>query len=449
MREPTFCLVILCCLCLSCSPENTFITILETGAVPDGKTLNTKSIQQAIDQAAISGKQVVIPEGTFLTGSLTVKSGTEIVLQKGAVLLASAEMGDYTQESFIYGKDLESFSLTGQGTINGNGLSFFDKKWKFTDRPQPWIHMENSRNLSVSGITLENSPSHCLVFTGCDSVTVDGIKIFNDARSPNTDGIDINNTKNVRITNCEIRTGDDAICIKNKKRGETQYITENVFVSNCILESDDAALKLGTGSSHITRNCVFKDIKIENTRYGIALFMSEGGTYSDVTFQQIEMTTGGRRDDQYAIFADIHRKTKEKPLGKIRNISFEDLNISTSGLIYLAGHPESVLENISFHNVSVNVKDPYDHVALQWSKPTGNKKVQEWDNTVSYVGSSATAIFANIQGLTLKNFSLQYTDVKDQMTKSGLHLINTPQPDTVNVMGNSIGGSPFMTNADL
>ncbi|WP_298995649.1 glycoside hydrolase family 28 protein [Flagellimonas sp. S174] len=386
------------------------LNILDFGAVPDGKTMNTQAIQSTIDKALKSKGKVIIPKGTFLTGALTLGPDITLQIDEGATLLASPNMKDYPERHFISAPYADSLIIKGKGTINGNGTAFYDKDWKFTERPQPWIVISDAKGVSVTGIHFENSPSHTLNFNFCDGVTVDSISIKNNPQSPNTDGIDIRNTRNIAVTNADIRTGDDAICLKVTSKADLWHdpkgnprprTVENVLVKHCYLESDDSALKLGTGSGHFTENIVFEDITIRKTRYAMALFMMDGGVYRDILFKDIDAETGARHAQEYGIFIDIHQRKEDSPVGQIENIRFEDCSIATNGIFYMSGHPAQMIDDIQLENVNVTFMGHLDNSS--WKKPKGNKKIKQWASTSDFVREKGKFILADAKKVRLKN----------------------------------------------
>jgi polygalacturonase len=389
--------------------------ITDFGAKPNGKFLNTKSIQKAIDQAAAQGGGTVwVPAGTFLTGEIEVKSNITLHLDNGAVLLGSPNMSDYPKfKHLLYGNNVTHFSMEGKGIVNGNGLSFFDSDFKVKgERPEPFIVLENGKNISIRDVRFINAPAHVLVFDKCDGVLIDGISIVNDLRSPNTDGIDITLTKNVRIANCYIETGDDAICLKSKidmqnvlgERNLTAQNVENVVVSNCILASDDAAFKLGTGSAAVTKNCIFSNCIVKNTRYGLAMFMIDGGLYENIQFDNIVIENMSQYKTEYPIFIDIDRRTATSPLGRIDGIRFSNLIIETRGNILIAGQKNALIENIALENITMKVKNAVDLRGLK--KPKGNKTIPHWADSQDFSTQNAHITIANAKGITFKNFKL-------------------------------------------
>lgn len=399
---------------LSCESNNFTYNVTDFGAIPDGKTLSTEAIQIAINKAIETKGTVIFPKGTFYSGSLTLGPNIVIIFEEGATLLASSNMSDYTQKEFILAPFADNLIIKGKGTIDGNGLSFFDKNWNYTTRPQPWINIQDTKNVTVEGITFKNSPSHTLIFSYCENVEVNDITIRNHPKSPNTDGIDIHNSVNVIISGCDIKTGDDAICIKNarntKKWTDTKgnprsKITENIQVHDCYIESDDAALKLGTGSGYLTRNITFNNIQIEKTRYAVALFMTDGGRYEDITFSNINATTGSRHKQQYPIFIDVHTRKEEGKRGKISRVRFLESIFNTNGIAYISGHPEQPIDSISFDNVTFRYSNRLDN--SDWNKPKGNKTIQRWASAGDYVRTNADFLIAHADAVTFNNVNLE------------------------------------------
>ena len=409
-----------------CKEERTIFNVMDFGAVPDGQTLSTKAIQEAIDTVISKKGTLIFPEGTFYTGALTLGPDITIVFEEGSILMASSSMEDYKHKEFIFAPYADNLVIKGKGTINGNGRSFFDGQWQFTERPEPWIDIQDATNIRIEGIILANSPSHTLNFSYCEDVEVKDITIKNHPQSPNTDGIDIRNSSNVRISDCDIRTGDDAICIKNDRKPEKwinskgeprSKITENIYVRNCYIESDDSALKLGTSSGYLTRNISFDNIQIENTRYAIALFMMDGGRYEDITFSNINATTGSRHKQEYSIFIDVHTRTENGKVGDISKIHFRDSEFNTSGITYISGHPLRNIDSISFKNVSFNYKQRSDN--SDWVKPKGNKTIQRWETAGDYVQTKADMLVAHADAVTFENVVLK----QDSVVNSNFELI--------------------------
>lgn len=294
-------------------------TILEYGAIGDGKTLNTQSIQQAIDACAESGGgQVVIPAGVFVSGSIWLKSHVELHLAHGAVLKASSDYRDYNAldafpqnmnspemegwvgRHLIIALNQTNIAVTGHGVIDGSGDTFFEpwqknpwgwnygwaygfsrEKDKINRRPGQVMCLIECEHIRVTDITFRNAPCWCCFLHGCDYATIRGIHVFNEKHYANTDGIDIDTCRYVTISDCIIDTGDDAIAIRSnaKRLLKATDGCQNITISNCILSSSSCVFRIGVGFGKI------RNVTISN------IVMHRGGTGLRFERSQIENMT--------------------------------------------------------------------------------------------------------------------------------------------------------------
>lgn len=376
------------------------IDILTTGAVADGKTINTVAIQKAIDDChASGGGKVIVPKGVFISGQLLLRSGIELHLQAGAVLKGSVSMGDYPNGSFLIAKSCNNIQLTGMGTLDGSGSAFYDASFQPLKRPQPFILFDSCHFIRTRDIKIINSPSHTFRLINCSEVVVDGIYMNHPERSPNTDGIDIVDSKNVYISNSTFITGDDAICLKSHASK-----VQNVTVTNCIIMSDDGGIKLGTGSKDTIEHCSFSNIIIRNTRFALALFMQEGGVYRFISFNNINIQNGGRNKNVYPIYIDVDKKTADGKLGLVEFISFTNLQIETSGNILIAGQPTAPIQNITLSHIRMQITNCTD--ITKYKKPRGNKKTPVFADTKDLSAIPAHVTLGYINNLRLNNIDI-------------------------------------------
>jgi polygalacturonase len=401
--------VILLCVAAVAAHGQAF-NILDYGAVEGGRTLCTEAIQGAIDDCrSKGGGTVLIPAGTYLSGTIRVYGHLSIQLEAGATLLGSSQMKDYDPEHphLIWGDSLERFRLIGDGVINGQGESFFDRSgrsWKAEEgsRPRPWIRMSNSRDIKVEGVQLVNSPAHVLVFRMCEDVVVSGVSIRNDLRSPNTDGIDLKGCRRVLISDCIISTGDDAICLKS-----AQDTVDQVVVSDCILISDDAAIKFGTGSRYPIRNCQFSNINISGTRYGIAFFMTQGGIYEHCQFSNILIETGSRHKTEYPIYMDIDKRSADQELGVIRDMDFSNIKIITRGNILIGGQAGHPITGLRFNGLTMSLTELADLSAIS-KKPRGNKSFPTLSGMADFSAVPAHFTLGHVADIVLKDIRIDH-----------------------------------------
>lgn len=270
----------------------------------------------------------------------------------------------------------------------------------------------------MSSVKLIDSPAHVLVFEDSRQVIVNGIRVYNAPLSPNTDAIDIKDTRNVTISNCHLTSGDDIICLKSE-----EDTVENILVTNCILSSDDAALKMGTGSRAAIRNCQFSNITITQSRYGIALFMVDGGTYENCTFDNIIIETASRHSTDYPIYIDVDKRNANSQLGTVRDLSFSNFIIHSRGNILVAGQKDAPLQSLSFKNIRFQLADLVDLSTLK-KKPRGNKSFPTLPDMDDFSKVGAHFTFGHINGLYLEDIELIHPEQSSQSRKDFV-FINT------------------------
>ncbi|MGN0879683.1 MAG: glycoside hydrolase family 28 protein [Oligosphaeraceae bacterium] len=248
---------------------------------------NTAAIQRALDAAgAQGGGRVVVPAGTFATGTIRLRSHVELHLEQGATLLAATDEADYnpldeypenggcaaeqwTHEHLIIANRLEDVSITGPGTIDGHAEAFYDEpdildwcgawrtglRWsrdKRRLRPGQLIVFILCRDIAVTDLKVRQSTCWSLFLHGCENVIVRGYQAHNGQADANTDGIDIDSCRNVTVSDCIIDTGDDAIAIRgNDTRLPSPRPCEFVTITNCVLASSSAGVRIGVGCGAI------------------------------------------------------------------------------------------------------------------------------------------------------------------------------------------------------
>jgi len=339
--------------------------IRDYGAKPDGKTLCTVSIQKAIDACSRSGGGTVyLPPGTFLSGTIYFKSGVTLRLAAGCTLLGSTNLKDYpptvqafrsytdnyTDKSLIYGENIENIAITGLGTIDGQGASF---EGPYKVRPY-MIRFIQCRNVTVEDVIIKDSPMWVQHYLACDDVRITGITV-RSLVNHNNDGIDIDSCRRVIISNCNIKSGDDAIVLKST----SARACRDVVVSNCILSTRCNALKMGTESNGGFQNIVITGCSIYDTRLaGVALEIVDGGTMDRVVVSNITMRNIGA-----PIFMRLgnrarpYKKDMEMPgIGIMHNITISNIEATganTTGCA-ISGLPEAKIENITLSNLRLS-----------------------------------------------------------------------------------------------
>lgn len=246
------------------------VAALAVGLRAHGESLETKSIQSAIDAASVSGSgRVVVPTGRHVTGQLYLKSNVELHLEEGAVLEGAAGLHNYvvhalpysegTWSAVVMGLGVTNVAITGRGEIFGNGAAFESVKTvgvcKEGFRPRG-VLFADCENVRLEDFKLRDAACWGIVLKRCNGVTARRVRIDSHVNL-NNDGFDIE-AANVLVESCDVDCGDDAFCIKSNDPG---FVVGNVIVSNCVARSHCNGYKLGTASHGTMRN-----IRVVNCR---------------------------------------------------------------------------------------------------------------------------------------------------------------------------------------
>ncbi|CAG0936499.1 Polygalacturonase [Thermoflexales bacterium] len=281
------------------------------GALGDGQTLDTAAIQAAIDACyQQGGGTVTVSAGNFVTGSIALRDNITLNLEAGAVLLGSEDLNDYpilngrwegaeqpTYASLITGTQLQNIAVVGRGTIDGRGAQWWRR---FTDKTLEYarprlIAFTNCTNVLIEGITAINSPSWTINPVRCENVTIHRVSIINPADSPNTDGINPDSCRMVRVSNCYVSVGDDCITIKagvETEDRDKRAPCENVTITNCTMAHGHGGVVIGSEMSGGVRNVVISNCVFIGTDRGLR-FKSRrgrGGVVEDIRISNIVMT---------------------------------------------------------------------------------------------------------------------------------------------------------------
>ena len=250
---------------------------------------------------------MLVPAGhTFLCSPFRLASYVDLHLEPNSCLLANPNESVYTESAFvenrgegmmwISGKGLKNVSITGTGTIDGNGVAFMGKELEdsyelkpvtdFDPRPHV-LTLTDVEKLVIRDVTIRNSAYWTVHLIGCRDASIDGISILNNLKIRNGDGIDVDHSKDVRIANCFIESGDDCICLKNRREFEQYGPCEDVVVSNCTMTSRSCAIKIGSENMDSIRRVLFTNCIIKDSNRGIGIQNRDEGTVTDVTFSNM------------------------------------------------------------------------------------------------------------------------------------------------------------------
>ncbi|HEY6915020.1 MAG TPA: glycosyl hydrolase family 28 protein [Paludibacter sp.] len=357
----------------------------------DSTKLSTKAIQKVIDKASQKGGgTIVIPKGVFLTGALFFKPNTSLRLQKGAVLKGSDNIADYPLiPSRMEGKKLDyyaalinaykvdGFSITGPGTINGNGMRYWKYFWAYRDsmkligksatnlevhRPR-LLFIWGCNNVKISDVSLCNSGFWTTHLYQCNDVLIENCNIhspFAPVKAPSTDGVDIDVCKRVTIRKCTISVNDDAVCIKGGKGPNAHNLPENgivedVLVEDCTFGESHGVLTLGSESIH-ARNIMLRNCTVESNTPLLRLKMRPDTyqIFENITIDNITGKCGSIIDmNPWTQFYTMEG-SNEKPYGIVRNISISNINMKCNRFGIMKGNPADTVSNVLFKNINVN-----------------------------------------------------------------------------------------------
>jgi len=421
--------------------QNEFL-ITDFQAMGDGKTLNTKAIQKAIDAAAEVGGTVVFPAGVFISSTLFLKNNVRIDLHGGSVLKASADLQLYPKQQtghnkdkqpyhFIIARDVKNATITGLGSIDGDGYAFWKKErksdWDFyvenQERVSPMFEFMNCENLLLENFTISNLPGWTVHLNLCRKVRISGIKIANELYGPNTDGLDINACKDVIISDCNIRAGDDAIVLKTTKNSHQSC--ENITVSNCILETLCAAMKLGTESHFNFRNILFNNVNIKNATRVIDLTICDGAHVENVCFNHIIAETNSGWPLGRYIIVNLNKRDSSSKMGSINNFSISDYSCRTDNRILIGAMNGGEISNVTLENITVSYPMLEGHLPLA-KNVEGDRNYGK--GLPDMRAASAAMAVENVKNLSVRNLRIQYPvyPVSDdwKLLKSPLRMYN-------------------------
>ena len=353
---------------------------------------DTLQIQEAIDKChKAGGGTVIFSENTvYRTGLIQIKDNVQLYFEDNSMLKASDDINsfniagnkvidtlvnqptwencDYTgapTKFFLYAKDAKNISISGNGIIDGNEEIFYGKVSRyhidgyFYPRV-PMIFFENCENVKIHNIRLQRSAFWTTHLVGCRNVDIDSIKIINNLKLANCDGIDPDHCQNVKIKNCYIEAADDCIVFKTTSSARKYGPCCNIEVSNCTLISTSAAIKFGTESVSDFKDIYIHDCKIERSNRGISFQLRDEGNIENIKFENIDIQTRmfspiewWGKGEPIAITA-VKRK-EENNVGYIKNIVFNNINIKSENGIFIYGDPSVNISEIEFNNVNLQL----------------------------------------------------------------------------------------------
>jgi polygalacturonase len=297
------------------TPQVKIFDVLKYGAAGNGATLDSAAFQRAIDEAAAyAGKAQVLVRGghKYLIGTIELKGSIDFHLADDAELLASTRSEDYrgglpgsvegatmaaALGAVILATNAQGLTISGTGSLQGRAREFmknYDKvgQWWVPGpfRPKMFV-LTGCKDLTVRDITFAEAPNWGLHMLGCDGVLIDGIKIRNLLDVPNCDGIDPDHSRNIEIRNCDIVAGDDGIVIKCSHQPTDYGPAANIHVHDCVIDTQDAGLKIGTETTADVHDIRFERIQIKRASRGLCIQLRDEGNIYNIDYRDITLNS--------------------------------------------------------------------------------------------------------------------------------------------------------------
>jgi polygalacturonase len=369
--------------------------VKDFGATGLKDDLAQEAIQKAVDAcAAAGGGTVFLPPGQYTSGTIHLRSHVRLFVEAGATVYAIHDKSRFDQDALLYGEDLVDVTIEGRGVFDGEGA--YDRRLKGDHHddfiypnqvemeklglplmrafPKPdqtgkLVLLVRCTDVRIAGVSFIDSPSWTMHPVQCDRLVIDGIYIRTSLENGVwADGIDPDGCRDVRIANCTIETGDDALVFYSMDWFGPARPCERITVTNCRLSSASSAIKFCDGNIAGIRDVTIDNCVITDSNRGIAFMTFDGGAVENVILSNLTIETrrfewfwwGDGEPFHFNIKkrSEVHANwppDKDRPAGAIRNVKIQNVIARGQGSSVCNGHPDSWLEDISFENVKLVV----------------------------------------------------------------------------------------------
>jgi polygalacturonase len=385
-----------------------------------------------------------------------------LYLDNGAIIKGSTNMDDYSVDGksygLIYAENACNITLSGTGTLDGNGTFFHNKNAlhvnhdydaqysrqkenlfnpeygledapiAYSKRPDHPLAMIYCENVTLKDFTILDAPFWAIRMGDCDDVLVEGIRIFNNLVVPNSDGIHLTHSRNVRISNCDLRCGDDAIIVtgfpylidssgenavigrEGKQYGNFTDYSENIIVTNCMLQSRSAGIRVGYGHFPI-RNCIFSNLIIYDSNRGIGIFAREAkADIENIYFDNIIIRCRLHKGNWWGMGEPVHvssiPRLPNDTAGMIRNVRFSNITAESEAGVVVWADKEDDIQNLLFENFKILIKESpiAELFGVNFDlRPTNSTKTSIFEHDIP-------GIFArHVNGFLLKDVSVAWS----------------------------------------
>jgi polygalacturonase len=342
--------------------------VLQFGAVGDGVALDSPAIQRAIEAAAKAGggAEVLLPRHhRYLTGTLELRGGIDFHLEGD--LLISTNRTDYRGDGVITASNAVDLKISGSGSIQGRSLAFMTNYdpagewWLFGPWRVKMFLLTGCTNLEIRDITFGDAPYWGLHLLGCKNVVVDRLTITNRLDVPNCDGIGPDHCQDVKIRRCHITSGDDCIVIKSTRQtnGFDYGPCANITVSDCVLQTQDSGLKIGTETTSDIHDILFERCRIVSASRGLTIQLRDEGSVYNVKFRDIQFVSRYFSDPWWgrgeAISLTALPRTVETRLGTMHDITIQNVTGRAENSVRIQGFAGSRIRDVRLESVRVTL----------------------------------------------------------------------------------------------
>ena len=380
------------------------LNVRDFGATGLKDGLDQAAIQRAVDAcAAAGGGTVLFPPGDYTSGTIHLRSRVRLYLEGGATVRSIHDRSRFDRDALLYGEDLVGVAIEGRGVFDGGGA--YDRRLKGDheddfirpnqlemealglplmrsfpkpDRTGKMVLLLRCADVRIAGVSFVDSPSWTIHPVACERLVIDGVHIRTSLEDGVwADGIDPDGCRDVRISNCTVETGDDALVFYSMDWFGPARPCENITVTNCRLSSASSAVKFCDGNIAGIRNVVIDNCVITRSNRGVSFMTFDGGAVENVVLSNLVIETVRHEwfwwGDGEPFHFNIRKRSevhagwpaeKDRPAGSIRNVKVQNVIARGSGSSVCSGHPDSWLEGVSFENVKLTVAHdpgaPYD-----------------------------------------------------------------------------------------
>ncbi|MGZ5454743.1 MAG: glycoside hydrolase family 28 protein, partial [Candidatus Aminicenantales bacterium] len=453
-------------------PSSLVFNVKDFGATGIKEDLAQEAIQRAVDAcAAAGGGTVFIPPGQYTSGTIHLRSHIRLFVEAGATVYSLHDKSHFDKDALLYGEDLTNVTIEGRGVFDGGGA--YDRRLKGDheddfirpnqiemeklglplmrafpkpDRTGKMVLLLRCTDVRIAGVSFVDSPSWTMHPVQCERLVIDGVFIRTSLEDGVwADGIDPDGCKDVRIANCTIETGDDALVFYSMDWFGPAKPCENITVTNCRLSSASSAIKFCDGNIAGIRNVTIDNCVITKSNRGIAFMTFDGGAVENIVLSNLTIETirhewfwwGDGEPFHFNIKkrSEVHANwppEKDRPAGAIRNVKIQNVIARGYGSSICNGHPDSWLDGVSLENVKLIIAhDPnaaYDKavhgLVFKQARNLSLKDVEiVWEGTPSEKWQSALAL-DEVQGVILDGITAVQSPAAEKAPAVLLNLVD-------------------------